>query len=118
MATIVNDIVLVYLEDSPLFFARVENILPDAKKDWYHIKLLMLQVPLQVVTWILKDEYLNGEPYQMNGKKMRLEKVECPREDLSSSINKTIDFNDDSKTDTSPDDGDAQIISFSDLRKE
>lgn len=83
MATI-NDIVIVYLEDEPIFFARIDSILPDAKKDWYHIKLLMLQIPLQVVTWLLKDEYINGDVFYMNGKKMRMEKVKSPIEDLNS----------------------------------
>lgn len=82
MATI-NDIVLIYLEDSPVSFARIESILPDAKKDWYHIKLLMLQIPLQVVTWILKEDYLNGDEFFMNGKQMKLKKVECPIQELS-----------------------------------
>ena len=72
----VNDVILLYLEDAPVSFARVESILPDAKKDWYHIKLLMLQIPVQTVTWILKDEYINGHEFNMNGKKMKLEKVE------------------------------------------
>ncbi len=89
MAT-VNDIVLIYLEDAPVSFARIENILPDTKKDWYHIKLLMLQVPLQVVTWILKEAYINGEEFFMNGKQMKLKKVECPVEDPSLSINKNL----------------------------
>jgi hypothetical protein len=82
MATI-NDIVLVHLEDEPIFFARIDSILPDAKKDWYHIKLLLLQIPLQVVTWLLKDEYINGHTFHMNDKKMRMEKVESPIEDLA-----------------------------------
>ena len=73
-----NDIVLIYMEEQPLVFARVENILPDSKPDWYHITLLLLQIPLQVTTWILKDIYINGESFTMNGKKMRLEKVEAP----------------------------------------
>ena len=81
MATI-KDIVLIHLEDSPVSFARVESILPDPKQDWYQIKLLMLQIPLQVVTWILKDVYINGDEFHMNGKKMRLQTVECPAEDL------------------------------------
>lgn len=81
MATI-NDVVLIYLEDQPVSFARVENILPDHKKDWYQIKLLMLQIPLQVVTWILKDAYINGENFFMNGKKMRMEVVVCPGPEL------------------------------------
>ena len=79
----INDIILIYLEDEPVSFARVESILPDAKKDWYHLKLLMLQLPLQVVTWILKDDYINGADFHMNGKQMKLEKVESPVEELS-----------------------------------
>ena len=73
-----NDIVLIYLEEQPLVFARVERILPDSKPDWYHITLLLLQTPLQVTTWILKDVYINGDTFTMNGKKMRLEKVVAP----------------------------------------
>ena len=78
-----NDIVLVYFEDRPLTFARIESILPDSKPGWYHVELLMLQIPLQLVSWILKDIYINGETFTMNGKKMRLELVEKPK--LSSS---------------------------------
>ena len=71
-----NDLVLIYFEDNPLVFARIEAILPDSKPEWYHVKLLMLQVPPQVVTWILRDVYINGHEFTMNGKRMRLEKVE------------------------------------------
>ena len=73
-----NDLVLIYMEEQPLVFARVESILPDSKPDWYHITLLLLQVPVQMTTWILKDVYINGETFTMNGKKMRLEKVKAP----------------------------------------
>ena len=73
-----NDVVLIYLEDEPVFFARIENIRPDVKKDWYHVKLLMLQVPLQLTTWILRDIYINGQEFTMGGKRVRLEPVVCP----------------------------------------
>lgn len=73
-----SDIVLIYLEKSPLAFARIESIEPDIKRGWFHVKLLMLQIPLQVVTWILRDVYINGETFTMGGKEMRLEKVVCP----------------------------------------
>lgn len=73
-----NDIVLIHFEDQPLSFARIEQILPDNKPDWYHVKLLMLQIPLQVVTWILRDRYIMGDEFTMNGKRMRLERVVCP----------------------------------------
>ena len=73
-----NDIVLIYMEEKPFSFARIEEILPDSKPDWYHVKLLMLQVPLHVVTWILRDVYINGETFTMGGKAMRFEKIESP----------------------------------------
>jgi hypothetical protein len=75
-----NDIVLIFLENTPLSFARIESILPDSKPNWYHVKLLMLQVPLHSVTWILRDIYINGETFTMNGKQMRLERVVSPAE--------------------------------------
>ena len=75
-----NDIVLIYFEDQPISFARIEDISPDIKKDWYHVKLLLLQVPLQIVNWILRDIYIDGQEFTMEGKKIRLEKVVCPKE--------------------------------------
>lgn len=74
-----NDLVLIYYEQKPMVFARIEEILPDAKPDWYHVRLLLLQLPLQEVTWILRDIYINGEAFTMNGKAMRLEKVEVSK---------------------------------------
>lgn len=76
-----NDIVLIYLEESPLAFARIESIEADIKPGWYHVKFLLLQIPLQAVTWILRDAYIDGEPYTMGGKAMRIEKVVCPIEE-------------------------------------
>lgn len=119
MATI-KDIVLIHLEDSPVSFARVESIVPDAKKDWYQIKLLMLQIPLQVVTWILKEAYINGDEFHMNGKKMKLQTVECPVEDLPLALAGDTGKNPPTGN-TSPsgpkETANAQIISFSDMKK-
>jgi hypothetical protein len=78
--TTVGDLVLIYFEDKPMSFARVEDILPDSKPGWFHIKLLMLQVPLQVVSWILRDAYIEGDEFTMNGNRMRLERVVSPEE--------------------------------------
>ncbi|MDX9786974.1 MAG: hypothetical protein RBT11_09370 [Desulfobacterales bacterium] len=114
MTTYENDIVLIYFEGSPLCFARVESILPDSKPDWYHLKLLMLQIPLHVVTWILRDAYINGEPFTMNGKKMRLERIECPAEpDIIGQDTKKEKKPASKKKKTDK----ATVISFADLRK-
>ena len=39
-----KDLVLIYYEDKPLSFARIEAIEPDHKPSWYHVSLLLLQV--------------------------------------------------------------------------
>jgi hypothetical protein len=106
-----NDIVLIYLEENPMAFARIEGILPDSKPDWYHVKLLILQVPLQAVTWILRDIYINGETFQMNGKAMRLELVEAPSSD-------DVSPNEDPETETekSPEQN-GSVISLKDFKK-
>jgi predicted FMN-binding regulatory protein PaiB len=108
-----KDVVLIYFEDQPFSFARIEEILPDSKPNWYHVKLLMLQIPLQVVTWILRDVYIDGEEFTMNGKRMRLELVESPQvkqEDVGDGKSPA------DKSDA-PDDTEGNVISFADLKK-
>ena len=105
-----KDIVLIYFEDKPMSFARVETITADWKKNWYHVKLLMLQVPLQVVTWILKDIYIDGTEFTMNGKRMRLEKVVCPEEPPEDTDETPKDAPEKPEPEKSPDQG--NVISF------
>lgn len=94
-----NDIVLVYLEDSPVFFARVEAIWPDVKKDWFNIELLVLQVPVKMIVWTLKDIYINGTEFFMGGKKMRIEVVEAPRDQFGVDNDPESDISGKSSTD-------------------
>ena len=72
----VGDMVLVYYEDQPVVYARIEAVEPDIKRDWFQVSLLILTIPLQHVTWILREEYINGEGFTMGGKPMKLERVE------------------------------------------
>ena len=107
-----NDIVLIYLEKSPLAFARIETIEPDIKRGWYHVKLLLLQFPLQVVTWILRDAYINGETFTMGGKEMRIEKVICPaKPELVDGDGGTAG------SDQAPAAGNAKVITLADMKK-
>lgn len=105
-----NDIVLIHFEDKPLIFARIEEILPDPKADWYQIKLLMLQVPLQVATWILKDTYIDGAEFTMDGKKLRMEQVFCPKDQKEQQLRQE-------KQQTTPESAGGKVISLDDLRK-
>jgi hypothetical protein len=73
-----DDLVLVHVEDTPAFFARIECITEDVKPDWHEITLLVLQVPLVEVTWILRQEYIAGASFTMGGKKVLIERVVPP----------------------------------------
>jgi len=114
MATI-NDLVLIFLEDEPLSYARIEDISADSKPDWYHVKLLLLLVPLQVVTWILRDIYIEGTEFTMQGKRMRLEKVVVPDDPLSR--DKITEDEDPIEPKPSKSTGQAKVISLTDLKK-
>jgi hypothetical protein len=70
-----GDLVLIYYQETPTVYARIESIEPDKKKDWYQVGLLLLTIPAQTVTWILREEYINGTSFTMGGQSMRLEEV-------------------------------------------
>lgn len=106
-----KDLVLVHYEDKPLSFARIEAIEPDHKPGWYHVTLLMLQVPVQVATWILRDAYIDGAPFTMNGKRMRLEKVESPYKPAAGASDAPA------KAPAKESNG-AKVISFAELKKD
>jgi hypothetical protein len=108
-----NDIVLIHYEDKPLVFARIETILADHKPDWYHVQLLMLQVPVQLVTWILREAYIQGEPFTMNGKQMRLERITAP----APAETEPADTPSAAKTPVVTTSSDAKVINLADLRK-
>lgn len=71
MATI-NDLVLVHLDRKPAFYARIDDITPDAKRGWYQVALLALTLPPQTLVWILEETHLQGEEYTMGGRPVQL----------------------------------------------
>ena len=106
-----NDVVLIHFEDKPLLFARIERIVPDHKPSWYHVSLLLLQIPPQLVTWILRDVYIDGEEFTMNGQRMRLEKVTSPGQ-------ASTHAEDESNGQAEPTKSEGKVISFTDLKKD
>lgn len=75
-----KDLILIYIENKPAFFARIEKITPDHKRGWWRLQLLVLQVPLLVTTWILDEEQIRGADFTMGGTPVRIEKVIPPIE--------------------------------------
>jgi hypothetical protein len=74
----VGDVVMIYYREIPTFFARVESIQTDVKKDWFNVELLVLSIPLRAVTWTLREEYINGASFTMEGNRVRIEPVKPP----------------------------------------
>ena len=71
--TAINDLVLVYLDHKPVFYARLNDINPDVKKGWFEVELLVLTLPPQTLVWILEKAHLNGEEFTMGGSPVKLE---------------------------------------------
>jgi hypothetical protein len=67
-------------------------------------------MPVQVVTWILRDAYIDGGEFTMNGKRMRLEKVQVPEE---AAAPETLPESKAPARDTAG----AKVISLADLKK-
>jgi hypothetical protein len=76
-----GEVILVHLKNEPSFFARSENVIPDRKKGWWQISLLILTMPLKKMTWILDDEQMRGADFTMGGMPIRMERIEFPFQD-------------------------------------
>lgn len=112
-----NDVVLIYLEDQPISFARIEGFTPDAKPGWFHVTLLMLQIPLQTVTWILRDAYINGDEFTMGGRRMRLELVEAPVEEAIDDTQDDTGTSAETETEKPASKNGSNVISLADLKR-
>jgi hypothetical protein len=117
LMTSINDLVLIYVEDKPMAFARVEDIQPDMKRGWFQIKLLILQIPPTIVTWILRDIYINGAEYTMGGQKMRLEKVVLPETAQPPAVEPSKDSESGNQSPKKTTDPKSKVISLADMKK-
>lgn len=84
-----GDVVLIYNEEKPAFFARVDSIKPDIRKGWFVVQFLALTIPLRTFSWILREEYINGMPFTMDGKPVKIEALK-PLPDVEAEKKKTI----------------------------
>ena len=76
--TMPGDLKLVRHNHRPVAYARVEEITADVKPGWWVLRLMILQVPAQQVSWILRGEYIDGGEFTMGGEPMCLEAVPGP----------------------------------------
>ena len=81
-----GELVLIHYQDKPALYARIEAIELDVKKDWYRLTLLLLTIPSQVVTWILREEYIDGETFTMGGHAVRLAEVQGAPDEVEGAV--------------------------------
>ena len=79
-AILEQELVLIYIENKPAFYARIEKIWPDVKPGWWRVKFLALTFPVKIMTWIIDDEQIRGAEFTMGGIPIRIEKVAVPEE--------------------------------------
>ena len=70
-----NEVILIHYNEKPAVYGRIEFIEPDVKRDWYRATILLLAIPTQTVTWILRESYIDGSPFTMNDIPIRIEGV-------------------------------------------
>lgn len=77
----INDVVLIYVDEKPGFYARIDDIIPDEKPGWWQVQLLVLTFPLQTYNWILDEHQLEGAAFTMGGTPLRLAEIVAPHEE-------------------------------------
>jgi len=74
-----NDLILIYQEGQPLFYARVDDMIPDPRpgfKGWFTVEITCLTVPVAPMSIGLNyKQVYEAEPFTMAGKDMLIEYI-------------------------------------------
>jgi len=73
-----GEVILIYIQEEPAFFARVEEVTADVKKGWWRMTFTILSIPLDTQSWLLDDDQMRGQAFTMNKVPVRIERVEKP----------------------------------------
>ena len=73
-----GDIFLCFVDNSPAFYARVNEISYDVKPGWYEFMFTQLGMPLNHIAWKLQAAHINGDDFTMGGKPIKIQKVNFP----------------------------------------
>jgi len=68
-----SDVVVVRIQEKPMFYAQIRAIEPDVKRGWYRVTL---QSPFGEHQWILEDVHVFlGQTWTFRGVPHRMERV-------------------------------------------
>lgn len=70
-----GEVVLIHLNGDPAYFARVDRIEPDLKDGWWKLEFLLLALPTERITWVIREEHMAGAPFMIGETPIRIEQV-------------------------------------------
>ena len=70
-----GEVLLVFFQNEPAFFIRIENILADKKRGWWHVQFITLTLPINEMSWILNNDHIRGGEFTMQDNPVHLERV-------------------------------------------
>lgn len=71
-----NDVAIIYVQEIPSGFIRIDDVQPDDKQGWWLITFTKLEFPLQAMTWKLDDDHVNGGDIFMKGVRIKIQAIQ------------------------------------------
>ena len=70
-----GEVILIHLDDSPAYFARVDRIEPDVKEGWWKLEFLLLTFPAERINWVIRESHMAGARFMIGETSIRIEQV-------------------------------------------
>jgi hypothetical protein len=70
-----SEVVLIHLNGDPAYFARVDSIEADLNDGWWKLEFLLLTMPVERITWVIREEHMAGAQFMIGDTLIRIEQV-------------------------------------------
>ncbi len=70
-----GEVLLVYVQEKPAFYIRIDQLVPDRKKGWWQVHFTALTLPSEHLVWLLDNDQIRGADFTMQGNPIRLDRV-------------------------------------------
>jgi len=69
----IGEVVAISIDGKPSVYGRIEGYEADRRPRWYQVEILLLTFPPQSLTWILREEQIDGEEFTMDGVPVKIQ---------------------------------------------
>jgi hypothetical protein len=70
-----GEVILIHLDSSPAYFARVDRIEPDVKDGWWNLEFLLLTLPAERITWVIEESHMAGAQFMIGETLIWIEQI-------------------------------------------